>query len=269
MTERTITFLSMFLLFGVLSGVRAEERPIEKTLAEINERFENIEVQMVQWPDDVHAKLGELKKIAFMAYPEKKTEGKLPLLIALHGAGGKKISVQRQLQRSSEVKGLALAETTAKELILLEPNSAGDFDPKTLNTMLDYVLETYEQIDPDRVYVMGHSMGGSGTWKWINASPERFAAAAPCGFSSGNTGDVSRLTNLPIWGLVGAADGKNTASIELMVKRLKDAGNSQVKFTAFPGANHGRANAALFHHVELVNWMLGFSRQAQHAESRR
>ena len=29
--------------------------------------------------------------------------------------------------------------------------------------------------------VMGYSMGGKGTWAWINESADRFAAAAPCG----------------------------------------------------------------------------------------
>jgi predicted peptidase len=240
---------------------RAETAEIETTLAEINDRFQNMEVKLVEWPDDLQPQLGELKKTAFMAYPVKQVEGKLPLLIALHGGGGKANTVEQQLARSATVKGLALAEAAEKNLILLEPNSAGDFDPKTLNTMLDYILKTYPEIDENRVYVMGHSMGGAGTWNWINASPERFAAAAPCGFSATETGDASRLVELPIWGMVGGKDGVNTARIKSMVERLRAAGNSNVKHTEFPGATHSKGNAGVFRSVDLVDWMLTFSRK--------
>ena len=47
---------------------------------------------------------GKLKRFAFKASPVKRPAGKLPLLIALHGGGGKTISLDRQLARSAEVK---------------------------------------------------------------------------------------------------------------------------------------------------------------------
>lgn len=109
------------------------------------------------------------------------------------------MSLTRQLVRSSQVKGLALAERAAKDLILLEPNSADSWDPDALDRMLDYVLDTYQEIDRNRVYVVGHSMGGTGTWNWILQSADRFAAAAPCGFSSGTgTEGLDKLNRLPI-----------------------------------------------------------------------
>ena len=236
-----------------------EAASLNKTLAEINDRFKNVDVGLVKWPDELHQRLGKLKPIAFMAYPVKRSAKKLPLLIALHGGGGKTMSLERQLARSAEVKGLALAELAGRELILLEPNSADVWDANSLNAMLDHVLDRYQQIDKDRVYVMGHSMGGWGTWTWINQSPERFAAAAPCGFPAGDTGDTERLAKLPIWGMAGGADGERTTGVKRMVERLRTAGNVNVKHTEFAGANHSEANAAVFSSVELVDWMLGFS----------
>jgi len=236
---------------------------IYKTLQEINHRFEQVDVELVEWPDQLHQQLGEFKKVAFIAYPVNRPKGKLPLLIALHGAGGRNMSLQEQLARSAEVKGLALAELAGRDLVLLEPNSADIWDGGSLNTMLDFVLENDEGIDRDRIYVMGHSMGGWGTWSWINESSERFAAAAPCGFPAGDTGDVERLVNLPIWGMAGGADGERTTGIRRMVERLRAAGNANVKHTEFAGANHSEANAAVFSSVELLDWMLGFSRKEQ------
>ena len=65
---------------------------------------------------------------------------------------------------------------------------------------------------------------------------------------------------LPISGMAGGADGERTTLIKKMVQRLTAAGNTNVKHTEFPDAKHSAANAAVFNSVELVDWMLGFSR---------
>jgi predicted peptidase len=254
MKNLLIAGLAIFMLTGFQPG------DIQNTLNDINTRFKNVQVSIVNWPDDLQQELGSLKKSAFMASPRKESSGKLPLLISLHGAGGKTWSLEEQLARSAIVKGLSLVELADKELILIEPNSFDNWEPKTLNIMLDYMLEQYPQIDPNRVYVMGHSMGGKGTWDWILNSPERFAAAAPCGFSSVSDNDeIKRLLNLPIWGMVGASDGNNVESIKKMVDLLRATGNPNVRYTAFPEANHSKGNAAVFSSVGWIDWMLTFS----------
>ncbi len=243
----------------------AEDAALNETLEGINDRFQKVEVQLVEWPAELREKLGELKRIAFMAFPVKQSGGKLPLLISLHGAGGRKMSLQEQLVRSAEVKGLGLAELAGKDLILLEPNTADIWNVDTLNAMLDSVLENHPEIDTNRIYLMGHSMGGIGTWAWINESADRFAAASPSGIDIGDSGDVERLVDLPIWGMVGGADKPDRiAGIKRMVERLRAAGNKQVKYTEFPGADHAAANAAVFSSVELVDWMLGFVQSKSH-----
>lgn len=260
--KRLIPSLAV-LAFALTTNARAADKTnvLHKTLAGINDRFKNVEVELVEWPATAHKEFGKLKKIAFMAYPVKKPAGKLPLLISLHGAGGKKMSLARQLARSAEVKGLRLAELAGRDLMLLEPNSADNWEAGSLNKMLDHVLEKHPEIDRNRVCVMGHSMGGSGTWAWINDSPARFAAAAPCGFSAGDTGDAERVAKLPIWCMVGGADGERTKGIKDLAARLRAAGNKSVKHTEFAGASHSKANAAVFSSVKLVDWMLGFSRE--------
>ena len=247
-------------LFRQKRSGKTEDAALNKTLEEINDRFKQVDVRLVEWPAELQKKLGELKRIAFMATPVEKPEAKLPLLISLHGGGGKTMSLQKQLDRSAKVKGLGLAELAGKDLILLEPNSKGDWEPDTLNVMLDYVLETRPEIDKNRIYVMGHSMGGRGTWAWINESADRFAAASPNGSGIGDSGDVQGLVDLPIWGMVGGADKPETVSgIKRMVERVRQVGNMHVKYTEFPGADHATANASVFSSVELVEWMLGFS----------
>ena len=250
---------------GTIRNVRAwtvsaenEDAGVAEALEEINDRFENVAVRAIEWPEATRTAFGSLKRVAFVASPVEQPSGKLPLLIALHGAGGKNMSLRDQLIRSARTKGLALAEKAGMDFILLEPNSSDSWDPDTLDRMLDYTLETYDYLDAERVYVMGHSMGGSGTWNWIRQSPGRFAAAAPCGFSSGaSTDGIEALVGLPVWGMVGGDDGNNVASIQAMVDNLRAAGNESVRHTAFPGAKHSQGNAAVFSSVDLVEWMIG------------
>ncbi|TWO34487.1 hypothetical protein E1J38_001130 [Seonamhaeicola sediminis] len=255
MKKLAIIFFTLFTLSSF------QQTPdIEKVLIDINQTFKNMEVKLLHWPEALQPKLGSLKKTAFMAFPKKETKGKLPLLISLHGGGGKTWSLEEQLKRSSEVKGLSLAELAGKDLILLEPNSFEKWDPKTLNIMLDYILKKYTQIDQSRIYVIGHSMGGKGTWEWIQQSPERFAAAGLGGFSGvSENDDFTKLANFPVYGMVGGEDGKNVASAKKMTDLLKAAGNKNVKYIAFPGANHAQGNKMLFSHVACVDWMLTFS----------
>lgn len=248
---------TIFTFFTIISF--SQNKGIEKTLHDINSNFKNMKVKLLHWPKNLHSKLGKLKDTAFIAFPKKELKNKLPLLISLHGGGGKKWSIEEQLKRSSKVKGLSLAELAGKDLILLEPNSFNKWDPKTLNIMLDYILETYPQIDHSRIYVIGHSMGGRGSWDWIQQSSERFAAAAPGGFSGVSENDnFSKLANFPVYGMVGGEDGKNVASVKKMVMLLEAAGNKNVKYVAFPGANHSQGNKKLFSQIECVDWMLNF-----------
>jgi predicted peptidase len=127
--------------------------------------------------------------------------------------------------------------------------------------MLDYVLENFPEIDKDRVYVMGYSMGGKGTWAWINESADRFAAAAAGGFSGGSDKDnVKKLARLPIWGRAGSNDGGSATGMRKMVERLKAAGNVNVKCTVFDGGHKEGGEGMFSTTVELVDWMLGFKR---------
>ena len=245
---------------------QAGDAKLAETLAGMNARLKNVEVELLEWPDALHKKLGNMTKLALMTRPVEKLEGKLPLLVNLHGGGPRWFnnSFQQQLVIAAEIgmkRGFDLAELAGQELIVLDPNTAERWNADSLDTMLDYVLETFPEIDKQRVYVMGYSAGGGAAWRWINQSADRFAAAAPCGFSGGSAkDDLKKLAKLPIWTMAGGDDGKNPAGIRNLVERLKAAGNVNVKHTEFAGADHRAGGKAVFQTVELVDWMLGFKR---------
>jgi predicted peptidase len=241
---------------------QVEAKPtVESTLNTINNTFKNTHVEVIEWPQAALARLGSIKPSAFVATHRKSKKGKRPLLISLHGGGGKAATIAEQLSRSARVKGLALAEKSNRDLIVFEPNSSDSWDPVTLNYALTLFLERYPEVDTKRIYLIGHSMGGTGTLNWALHNPDLFAAVSPSGFRlKAPIASVDSLANLPIWLAVGSEDGVRPQDVMSVYLALQKAGNKQVGYTAFPGANHPKANAAVFSSLDIIEWFLSHSK---------
>jgi predicted peptidase len=108
-------------------------------------------------------------------------------------------------------------------------------------------------IDQDRVYLVGQSLGGYGTWDVISKRPNLFAAAVPlCG-----GGDPARITaarGVAIWAFHGARDDivPVTNSRE-MVAALRAVG-SPVKYTEYTDIGHAVWTVA-FAERDLPDWL--------------
>lgn len=109
-------------------------------------------------------------------------------------------------------------------------------------------------IDPDRVYLIGKSMGGFGTWEYTARRPNLFAAAVPmAGYSDPN--QIETIKHIPFWIFHGGADeGNPVEGSRTMYKLLTDA-NANVKYTEYEGASHGGAFQKAFNEEELIPWM--------------
>ena len=268
-----LNFLVIALLLALFakSQVQAIDADLAEMLVEMNARFRNVEVELLEWPAELQEELGGMTELALVTRPvEKKknttkTGGKrLPLLINLHG-GGKRWwdqSLPERLATAAEngmKRGYDLAELSGKEMVVLDPQTAERWNADSLDTMLEYVLKEFPDVDEDRVYVMGYSAGGGATWRWINQSMDRFAAASPNGFRGGSRNDdATKLAGLPIWAMAGGEDGRNPEGIQNMVRRLEAAENENVRLTIFEGADHSAGGVAVYNTTELVDWMLGF-----------
>jgi predicted peptidase len=198
-------------------------------------------------------------RINYLLYLPKdygKTDKKWPLMLFLHGAG----------ERGSDlnlVKKHGLAKLAAEgkdfDFIIVCPQCPeNDWWPKLtddLIVLVDDIAERYN-VDTKRLYVTGLSMGGFGTWNLIQKYPDKFAAAAPVCGGGDSIAVTSQLKDMPIWVFHGAKDnvvppGKS----EEMVKALKAAGNSNVKFTLYPDAGHDSWTAT-YNNPELYAWFL-------------
>ena len=96
-------------------------------------------------------------------------------------------------------------------------------------------------------------MGGIGTWNFIAARPDIFAAAIPlCG-----GGDVSRasvIAKIPIWAFHGSND-KSVPVTEsrMMIAAVQQAGGNP-RYTEYPGVGH-EVWLKAFQEKGLVEWL--------------
>ena len=116
---------------------------------------------------------------------------KSPLVIALHGLGGnpQQFLRTRGLTDQAEKRGYIVAAPMgynergwygARGLkgAKTDPENLGELSEKDVMNVLGIVKKEYS-VDPDRVYLMGHSMGGGGTWHLGVKYPDEWAALAP------------------------------------------------------------------------------------------
>jgi predicted peptidase len=126
-----------------------------------------------------------------------------------------------------------------------------------LEDLLAKFLADYP-VDKDRIYLTGLSMGGLGSWRLAVEHPELFAAVVPlCG--GGDTKDVERIKDLPIWNFHGGKD--SVVPIRLsneMVEALRKV-HGRVRYTVYASADHNCWDQA-YNTDALYRWMLEQSR---------
>ncbi|HEX6962884.1 MAG TPA: dienelactone hydrolase family protein, partial [Lacipirellula sp.] len=98
-------------------------------------------------------------------------------------------------------------------------------------------LQEEFSIDADRIYGVGLSMGGYGTWDILQRKPELLAAAIPiCG--GGDPDLAAGFQSTPVWTFHGDADPVvPVARSRGMVEALKAAGGQPI-YTEYEGVGH-------------------------------
>lgn len=194
-----------------------------------------------------------------------------PLVIFLHGAGerGKDNEIQ-----TIHIKGLFLdsgnlkkypafvvapqcptgkrwVETSWKVSKHIMPDKPSISVVMTMK-LIDSLLKELP-IDRNRIYVIGLSMGGFGTWDLICRYPEKFAAAIPvCG--GGDMSMAQKIKNKPIW----AFHGSNDKIVKViltrnMINSMIQAGGKP-KYTEYNGVGHDSWVKA-FKEKYLLDWL--------------
>lgn len=202
--------------------------------------------------------------------------GNLPLIIFLHGSGGLGDDNQKQLalgnvfgtrvwllpENQKRFPCYVIVPQTDRGWAKYDLTQEENGKAKILSGMGDgnrLVLEIIDSllrelpIDAHRIYVMGQSMGGAGTWNILAGRPNFFAAAVICcGSASTEKGAESLAT--PLWAFHGDSD--QTVPVSLSRSRIatrRKAGGHPL-YTEYAGVDHNVWEWA-FTEPELVKWL--------------
>ena len=175
-----------------------------------------------------------------------------PLIVALHGLGGTEDSFfdnyDKRLPPLAEQHGYILATPLGYRVDgsygwglgtpPADPNvrRTQDFSEQDVMQVLQRVRQQYK-IDENRIYLMGHSMGGIGTWKIAPKFPDIWAAIGPIA-GNGAPDTLEKIRHIPQIIVHGDADPTVPVSgSRNMVAKLKELG-AEHKYIEVPGGLH-------------------------------
>jgi predicted peptidase len=180
-----------------------------------------------------------------------RSEASIPLVVWLHGAGegrnGYGIQNQNVFRGNEEAVAWVKPENqAARTAYVLVPQSP-DFGWTANNgnimvkAVIDQLLAAHPDIDPNRIYVLGDSMGGFGTFDILNRFPGFFAAAAFCpgGIDVNNpdatitAAHLAAIGTTPLWAVSVEGDTVMPGFQQKMFEGLK-AGGANVRWTNYP-----------------------------------
>lgn len=144
---------------------------------------------------------------------------------------------------------------TSEQIVALARKA---WKPEELIQLVDHVTAKLN-IDRDRVYVTGLSMGGFGTWRLVATYPDRFAAAVPiCGGGEPEK-MAAALSRVPIWAFHGAKDAVVPIGYSRkMVEAVKRAGGD-AKLTEYADIQHDSWKVT-YGDPKVFDWLLAHRR---------
>jgi len=178
-----------------------------------------------------------------------------PLIMFLHGIGERgddglfqsEVGIGRAIRRHAHWFPCLVVMPQCPEDALWG-KAADHIDEALAKTRDEY------NVDPERIYLTGLSMGGFGTWAYGAQRLDVFAALMPiCG--GGRTEDAEALAKVPIRVFHGAEDKTVPPALSRrMVEAIKRAGGD-IKYTEFPGVNHNSWDPA-YEDRTNIKWLL-------------
>ncbi|MBR1546720.1 MAG: prolyl oligopeptidase family serine peptidase [Prevotella sp.] len=175
-----------------------------------------------------------------------------PLIIFLHGASLRGTDLNKVL-RYGPLDAVKMG-LDIPAIIVAPQNPKGHWDVRKLNDILEWMRKNYV-FNPQRVYVLGMSLGGYGTLDFAGTYPDKIAAAiALCGGST--LRNYQGLGQLPLWIIHGTADKavKIEESQKVVDGMRKIGADERLRYEWIQGASHGDL-ARYFYLTDTYDWL--------------
>ena len=194
------------------------------------------------------------KELNYILHVPKNINEKKPLIIFLHGSGEKGIDLEK-VKIHGPLKYLKNHELDS--YILAPQCPENEYWNAEVLYQLILKIEKENNVDSNRIYLTGLSMGAWGVWNLAFAHPEKFAALVPI---AGYVDRIPMIENCKIASIPtrifhGILDDVVTYQYSMwLYKKLKDC-SVDIELTLFDDANHD-SWSRVYDHPEIYDWML-------------
>ena len=151
------------------------------------------------------------------------------------------------------------------------------WSPVKTHKFIEYLISTY-QINTDRIYLTGLSLGGGGCWYYVGEIEDNYAAAIVPISASGSAHLIDNLRKVPIWAFHGNRDTtvkayENFGSVPMVQAINLTNPLIKARVTVYPNLGHnawtttyngtGRNHFQLHdeYDVDLYDWMLTYKKE--------
>lgn len=215
---------------------------------------------------------GNILHYSLAVPPEGATmpEGGFPLLVLQPGIGGigkkstgGKVWITDTFQRQFPQYVVYMHPQERTHEYSTRPDGINSIEPtKAVAAYEACIIElakTLPNLNPKRIYLLGHSMGGSSSWQLMLRNPQIYAAAAPlAGVPPIDMEEAQRLKDIPIWMLVGNDDPWSGSFPYIRTyQNLVKAGNQRVRFWEIQDIGHSGAGMEMW---PIAAWLYAQSR---------
>jgi predicted esterase len=162
--------------------------------------------------------------------PDRPASEPLPLVIAFHGAGG-----NENMFFDAYGRGILRAEAERRGFALAAPSTYAFLRGEASFDALLSELERCLPVDPERVFLLGHSLGAGAADRLARTRAERVAAVACL---AGGGGFEARAEAVPLLVALGELDGiVPSAPLARAAERAREAGR-RVELFRMAGRGH-------------------------------
>lgn len=195
----------------------------------------------------------------FVEYSKVTENEKMPLIIQLHGAGER--GNGREELEKVDVHGFSKYLKNAQHncIVVMPQCPENTFWAARVESIIKFIEQLIAEynVDEEKVYLTGLSMGGYGTWFTSMARPDLFAAIAPvCG---GGMAWNAGVLKMPIWAFHGVDDDiVSVNQSDEMVSKLRECG-ADITYSRIEGIGHNVWEKA--YNKELIEWLLNKNRR--------